>query len=156
MRDLDLPHGRERDVVHDARDREYTQRGSETRTLSTVGAFGVVPARELRDHSGREADPRNGDLRHLREQRLIETVRLPGQRDTAVVLTDRGRDLKVPVLLIHGSADSDTPPEHSQRVLGALAGAKRLILVSGARHNESLRGAAWKEVERWIDQTVHQ
>ena len=57
------------------------------------GAFRVVPARELRDHCGREADPRNGDLRHLREQRLIETVRLPGRRDMAVVLTDRGRDL---------------------------------------------------------------
>jgi hypothetical protein len=54
----------------------------------------------------------------------------------------------------HGSADSDTPPEHSQRVLAALAGPKRLILVSGARHNESLRGEVWTEVERWIDQTV--
>jgi hypothetical protein len=93
MRDLDLPRGREREIVHDSRDREYTLRGSETRMLSTVGAFRVVPARELRDHSGREADPRSGDLRHLREQRLIETVRLPGQRDMAVVLTDRGRDL---------------------------------------------------------------
>ena len=65
-------------------------------------------------------------------------------------------EIKIPVLLIHGSADSDTPPEHSQRVLAALAGPKRLILVSGARHNESLRGEVWNQVERWIDQTVHQ
>ncbi len=65
-------------------------------------------------------------------------------------------EITVPVLLIHGSADSDTPPEHSQRVLAALAGPKRLILVSGAGHNESLRGEVWSEVERWIDQTVHQ
>ena len=42
MRDLHLPRGREREIVHDARDREYTLRGSETRTLSTVGAFRVV------------------------------------------------------------------------------------------------------------------
>src|SRR5258706_7023272 len=34
--------------------------------------------------------------------------------------------IKIPVLLIHGSADSDTPPDHSQRVLAALAGSKRL------------------------------
>jgi uncharacterized protein len=64
--------------------------------------------------------------------------------------------IKIPVLLIHGSADSETPPEHSRRVLAALAGPKRLILVPGARHNESLRGEVWGEMERWIDQTVHQ
>ena len=56
-----------------------------------------------------------------------------------------------PVLLIHGAADSDTPPGHSERVLAALAGPKRLILVPGAGHNESLRGAVWDEIERWID-----
>ena len=93
MRDLDLPRDRERETVYDARNREYTLRGSETRTLSTVGAFRVVPASELRDQSGRPADPRRGDLRHLKEQGLIDTVRLDGRRDVAVVLTDRGRDL---------------------------------------------------------------
>jgi len=93
MQKLDLPRGPEREIVYDTREREYSLRGSETRTLSTVGAFRVVPARDLRDHSGREADPRDGDLRHLREQGLVNTVRLDGQRDVAVVLTDRGRDL---------------------------------------------------------------
>ena len=107
MRDLDLPRGREREIVHDPREREYTLRGSETRTLSTVGAFRVVPARDLRDHSGREADPRSGDLRHLREQGLINTVRLDGRRDVAVVLTDRGRDL----LESHRGRDHDPRQE---------------------------------------------
>ena len=93
MQRLDLPRGRDREIVHDVRDREYTLRGSETRTLSTVGAFRVVPARELGDHVDRPADPRNGDLRHLREQGLVQTVRMDGRRDVAVVLTDRGRDL---------------------------------------------------------------
>jgi DNA-binding PadR family transcriptional regulator len=93
MRDLDLPRGQERDIVHDTRGREYTLRGSESRTPSTAGAFRVVPSRELRDHDGQRADARRGDLRHLREQRLIETVRVPGQRDVAVTLTDRGREL---------------------------------------------------------------
>jgi hypothetical protein len=52
--------------VHD-RDRQYTLRGSESRTLATVGAFRVVSSRDLRDHDGSPADPRSGDLRHLRE-----------------------------------------------------------------------------------------
>jgi hypothetical protein len=92
-RGLNLPRGRDREIVHDARDREYTLRGSESRSLATVGAFRVVPAHDLRDYAERPGDPRNGDLRHLREQGLIETVRIPGYREQAVVLTDRGRDL---------------------------------------------------------------
>ena len=54
--------------------------------------------------------------------------------------------IKIPVLLVHGAADSDTPPDHSRRVLAALAGPKRLILVPGAHHNESLRGEVWDEI----------
>jgi hypothetical protein len=60
MRDLALPRGPKREVVHDVRDRGYTLRGSETRTLSTVGAFRVVSARHLRDHHGGPADVRSG------------------------------------------------------------------------------------------------
>jgi hypothetical protein len=48
-RDLDLPCGPERELVRD-RDREYTLRGSETRTLATIGAFRVVSSGDLRDH----------------------------------------------------------------------------------------------------------
>lgn len=44
MEHVDLPRGLDREHVHD-----YTLRGSETRTLTTVGAFRVVPAHELRD-----------------------------------------------------------------------------------------------------------
>jgi uncharacterized protein len=62
--------------------------------------------------------------------------------------------IRIPVLLVHGAADSDTPPEHSRRVLDALSGPKRLILVPGARHNESLRGEVWDEIERWLDETL--
>jgi DNA-binding MarR family transcriptional regulator len=93
MRDLDLPRGSDREIVHDARDRQYTLRGSETRTLSTVGAFRVVSARDLSDHRERPADPRSGDLRQLREEGLIRTERLDGHRDVAVVLTKEGRDV---------------------------------------------------------------
>jgi hypothetical protein len=75
MRDLNLPRGPERDIVYDARERAYTLRGSETRTLATVGAFRVVSPRDLRDHHGGPADPRSGDLRHLREQGLVRLRR---------------------------------------------------------------------------------
>jgi hypothetical protein len=74
-RDLDLPREREREIVRD-RDREYTVRGSESRTLAPVGAFRVASSGDLRDHDERPADPRSSDLRHLREQRLVETTRV--------------------------------------------------------------------------------
>lgn len=59
--------------------------------------------------------------------------------------------IRIPVLLVHGAADTATPPEHSRRVLAALAGPKRLILVPGAGHNESLRGEVWTEIEQWLE-----
>ena len=62
--------------------------------------------------------------------------------------------ITAPVLLIHGAADVETPPEHSQRVLSALNGSKRLILVPGARHNEALRGEVWTEIERWLESVL--
>lgn len=111
-RGLNLPRGRDREIVHDARDREYRLRGSESRTLATVGAFRVVPTQNLRDHNDRPADPRHGDLRHLRDQGLIETVRIPGYREQAVVLTDRGRDLL--------EANSDPDRGHRQAFYAGL------------------------------------
>ena len=59
--------------------------------------------------------------------------------------------IRVPVLLVHGAEDTDTPPAHSQRVFDALQGPKRLILAPGAHHNQSLSGSVWEEIERWID-----
>jgi hypothetical protein len=103
-RHVDLPRGPERQVVHDGR-REYTLRGSETRTLATVGAFRVVSSRDLLDARGTAADPRAGDLRHLREQGLIETVRIPGTRDHAIGLTGAGARL----LEAHRTRESDRP-----------------------------------------------
>ena len=58
LRELDLPRGPERERVFDG-DREYTLRGSESRTLATVGAFRVVPAQDLRDRDERPLDLRN-------------------------------------------------------------------------------------------------
>lgn len=91
MDHIDLPRGLEREHVHHL-EHDYTLRGSETRTLTTVGAFRVVPADDLRDAYGEPLDPRHGELCHLRESGLVQTVRL--DRDTTVVtLTREGRDL---------------------------------------------------------------
>ncbi|HEX6976425.1 MAG TPA: alpha/beta fold hydrolase [Vicinamibacterales bacterium] len=64
------------------------------------------------------------------------------------------RRITVPVLLIHGASDGDTPPDHSRRVLAALRGPSRLILVPGAGHNGSLTPETWTEIERWLDEVV--
>lgn len=133
-RGLDLPSGRDREIVHDSRNREYTLRGSESRSLATVGAFRVVPARDLRDHADRPADPRDGDLRHLREQRLIKTVRIPGYREQAVVLTDRGRDL----LEANRNRDRDT----GQAFYAGLKREREL------EHDAQIYRAYQREVER--------
>ncbi len=134
-RDLNLPRGREREIVHDARDREYSLRGSESRTsLATVGAFRVVSARDLRDYADRPADPRDGDLRHLREQGLIETVRIPGHREHAVVLTDRGRDLL--------DANRDRERSHDQTFYSGLKREREL------EHDSQLCRAYRREAER--------
>jgi hypothetical protein len=54
-RHLNLPRGLERELLRD-RDREYTLRGSESRTLATVGAFRVVSSRDLRDYNDRPSE----------------------------------------------------------------------------------------------------
>jgi pimeloyl-ACP methyl ester carboxylesterase len=62
--------------------------------------------------------------------------------------------ITIPVLLIHGENDTDTPPDHSRRIHKALAGTKRLILVPNAKHNESLHGTIWDEIDQWIDKVL--
>jgi hypothetical protein len=135
MQDLDLPRGHDREIVHDAREREYSLRGSESRTLSTVGAFRVVSARDLRDHQGGPADPRSGDLRHLREQGLVRTERLDGHRDHIVVLTDRGRD----VLNAHRV---DRGQDHVQTFYAGLAKPRE------AEHDAQIYSAYLREAEK--------
>ncbi len=91
-RDLELPRGRDRHRVL-ARDSDVTLRGSEVRALATVGAFRVVPAGDLRDGQDRPLDPHRGDLRHLRDSGLVDTIPAIANGRALVVLTERGRDV---------------------------------------------------------------
>lgn len=91
VHDLDLPRGLEREVVLDG-DHRYELNGDDSRTLATVGAFRVVSGRDLRDPRDDSPDWREPDLRHLRSEGLMQSVKLDG-RDRAVTLTERGRHL---------------------------------------------------------------
>jgi pimeloyl-ACP methyl ester carboxylesterase len=63
--------------------------------------------------------------------------------------------IKVPVLLIHGADDRETLPSHSDRILSALNGRKRLIRVKGAGHNQSLQSEiTWNQIDAWIDESL--
>lgn len=139
-RHVHLPRGPERELVHD-RDREYTLRGSESRTLATIGAFRVVSSRDLRDQDGSPADPRSGDLRHLREQGLIETTRVPGYRDHAVSLTKNGRSLL--------ESHRDPDPEHSQTFYAGLGREREL------EHDLQVYRAYEQAEDRLLDRGAH-
>jgi DNA-binding MarR family transcriptional regulator len=141
MRELDLPRTDERQRVHD-RDREYSLRESETRTLATVGAFRVVSSRDLNDHHGREADPQSGDLRHLREEGLIRTIPKEGSRDVAVVLTDRGKHLLE-------SHRHDRDREDRQEFYAELKKPREM------EHDAQIYGAYLREAERLQERGAH-
>jgi DNA-binding MarR family transcriptional regulator len=92
--DLRLPRGSSRERVR-LHGQSYRLRGSEVRTLATVGAFRVVPAEDLREASGRRSHAGGGDIYRLREAGLVRTLpHIVGHRRTTLVtLTERGRDL---------------------------------------------------------------
>lgn len=62
--------------------------------------------------------------------------------------------IRVPVLLLHGEQDRDTPPEHSRQVFAALGGPKKLILVPGAKHDGAMNAQTWPLVENWLDEAL--
>lgn len=91
-RDLELPRGPTREPVR-VRGRRYELRGSEVRTLATLGAFRAVPESDLRESNSEREGKRDRELIRLRELGLVRTMPyVVGQTRTAVVtLTDRGR-----------------------------------------------------------------
>jgi hypothetical protein len=157
-RHVDLPRGPDREQVRD-RGRVYTLRGSESRTLATVGAFRVVSSGDLRDHDGSRGDVRSGDLRHLRGQGLIETARVPGYRDHAVALTNAGRSLlerhrdahPEPRQAFHASLVRSREREHDLQVYRAYEKAEQRLRERGARVERVVLDHELKsEYQRWL------
>jgi len=83
---------------------------------------------------------------HIAEQKAGFTVADVSPRASA-------SRIHVPVLLLHGTRDVAIRPDHSQRILAALQGPKKLVLVDGATHYDVLRfPSVWEEIERFLDE----
>jgi pimeloyl-ACP methyl ester carboxylesterase len=62
--------------------------------------------------------------------------------------------ITAPVLIIHGAEDVDTTPDHSQRVYQSLRAPKRLLLVPGAGHDNTMNSQVWKVLDDWLRSTL--
>jgi hypothetical protein len=139
---LELPRGLDREPVSIG-DERYDLRGSEIRTLATIGAFRVVPVDDLRDDAGRPGDIWRGDIEHLRTEGLLRHVAAV-DRETGthlVTLTERGREL----LESHRSHDH----EPVQVFHDGLARARELV------HDAQLYRAYLRAAERLAEEGVH-
>jgi uncharacterized protein len=58
--------------------------------------------------------------------------------------------IAVPVLLVHGARDVETPAAHSEQVFAALRGPKKLIIVPDSDHNNVLTQRVWKQIAGWL------
>ena len=158
MRHVDLPRGPDRETVRD-RNREYSLRGSETTTLSTIGSFRVVPTGQLRGHNNAAAHDRSADIRHLREQGLIETVRVPGHRGSVAVLTKQGRDLlerhrdthREPAQSFYAGLKRTRELEHDAQIYGAYLQAAERMQERGVRVNRVVLDYELKrDYQKWL------
>jgi alpha-beta hydrolase superfamily lysophospholipase len=114
-----------------------------------AGVVAVAAFSDLRTVASERA-PRFASRRNIEDSfRLAES--LAHFRVDDVSPQRAARDIRVPVLVIHGQDDRETPPDHSRRIFDALGGPKRLILVPGAGHNDALRPETWAEVDAWLD-----
>ena len=141
-RGLKLPRGLDRESVSVGNE-HYDLRGSEVRTLATVGAFRVVAVDDLRDHGDRAADMWHGDLDHLRSQGLIRHI-ASVDRETGtdlVTLTARGREL----------LESYRSPDHESRQTfhDGLVREREMV------HDAQLYRAYLRVSERLVEQSAH-
>jgi hypothetical protein len=128
--DLDLPRGQDRELVLDGRDR-YELNRDDVRALATVGAFRVVPERQV-------SDRRENGVTRLRDQGLVRFVSV-NARDRVVTLTERGRRL-----LENHRRDRDNAREQ-----GFYAGVSRMRELS---HDSQLYAAYLREANKLREQ----
>jgi len=62
--------------------------------------------------------------------------------------------ISVPVLVVHGDADRETPYAHALRIFSALRAPKRLITIAGGGHRGGFTPAVWGEVDGWLSQVL--
>lgn len=127
---LDLPRGRDRELVLDGRDL-YELNRDDSRSLAIVGAFRAVPERDL-------GDTRDNTVGHLRDEGLVRVLSLDG-RDRVVTLTSRGRHL----------LDAHRLERDGRREQTFYAGVSRLREIS---HDSQLYRAYLRTAERLREQ----
>lgn len=69
----------------------------------------------------------------------------------------RIRELRAPVLIMHGDQDELLPPRHAERLYAAAREPKRLVVFPGAGHNDliAVGGSAWYDLVRnWASALV--
>ena len=117
-----------------------------------IGVVAVESFSDLRMVAGERAFYLPGFL----VERAFKYAEEKGVFDTSAVSPVKAAPrIKVPVLVIHGTADDATSPEHSKRIYAALPGPKELLLVEGARHAGSLaRGDVWDAIDKWVDDVI--
>lgn len=89
---LELPRGRERELVQDDHENLYELNREDSLALATVGAFRVVAERDLEAVHDRDSGAHHDTLEHLRDEGLVRFVAI-SEDERAVVLTEDGRDL---------------------------------------------------------------
>jgi alpha-beta hydrolase superfamily lysophospholipase len=62
--------------------------------------------------------------------------------------------IRVPVMLIHGDADAETPYAHALRIFAALHDPKRLLTIAGGGHRGGLTADSWRQVDAWLTQAL--
>jgi pimeloyl-ACP methyl ester carboxylesterase len=92
-------------------------------------------------------------------RRAIEKAFAIAEREGRFVVDDvsparAAAQNRVPVLLLAGGLDRETAPSHSQRIFDALAGAKRIVIVPGAGHNQTLPASTWRDIDVWVEAIV--
>jgi pimeloyl-ACP methyl ester carboxylesterase len=58
--------------------------------------------------------------------------------------------IRVPVLLVHGDRDKETPYAHALRILAALHEPKRLLTIPGGGHRGGFSPEVWAEIDGWL------
>jgi pimeloyl-ACP methyl ester carboxylesterase len=116
-----------------------------------VGVLASASFADLRSVSHERA-PRGATSAQV--ERALRAAELEGGFDVSrvspVLAAER---IQVPVLLVHGERDPFTRVAHAERILDALAGPKRLVVVAGAGHDVPLV-TVWPEVERWLAEVI--
>jgi len=112
------------------------------------GVIGVATFSDLRTVAEERAPPFAGSANVAEAFRIAE--RQAAFRVADVSPVRAAERIHVPVLLIHGEQDRDTPPSHSQRVHAALRGDKRLILAAESGHFNVITPSIWAEIDAWL------